>query len=336
MRRAFLLLLGFATASGQAQTTLPSNASWHGTPAGPAIGTLHQGTEVSTVRTAGEWTMVTVEGWVASYRLGSRRDTLDRTVIGSGSAPIRAADGPTQRQLGELVPGTVLKRLSERNGWTRVRRSAWLRASALRPPLAAARGDAPPGTPPGVAAATPPPRSADADADAASVTVQRAVRPTSVRANPGGGERATLQVGAVVETLARSGGWARVRIEGWVSENDLMLADTAAGADLSAADLRAAPAAHRGRIVRWEVQVIALQRADPLRRGLALDEPYLLARGPGDENAMLYLALPSELVEQARRIPALSPMTVTARVRDGSSPPVGVPILDVISIARNQ
>jgi hypothetical protein len=175
--------------------------------------------------------------------------------------------------------------------------------------------------------------------------VNRAVNPalhtakqeTSVRANPGGGdERATLRAGATVETLARSGGWARVRIEGWVAEADLQLADSAAGANLSAADLRTMPAAHRGRIVRWDVQVIALQRADPLRRGLQPDEQYLLARGPDDENAILYLVVPPALLDDARNIPTLASISVTARVRDGNSPPVGVPILEIISMSRNQ
>jgi hypothetical protein len=327
MRRAFSLFLLLATAPAAAQTTLPSDAQWHGTPGGPAIGALRRGTGVSTVRTSGEWTLVTVEGWVASFRLESRRDTLDRTVVGAGRAPIRAADGPTQQQLGDVVPGTLLKRLAERNGWTQVRRSAWIRSAALDPPSATPAAAArPPATNTQSERTTTPPGAG---------TSHRVVRPTSVRANPGGGdERASVRAGAIVETLARDGGWARVRIEGWVPERDLIVADSAADPQLSAADLRATPAAHRGKIVQWEVEVIALQRADPLRRGLTPDEPYLLARGPGDESAILYLALPAALLEQARAISPLASVTVTARVRDGNSPPVGVPILDVISFSR--
>ena len=111
--------------------------------------------------------------------------------------------------------------------------------------------------------------------------MQRTTRATSLRSGPGGDERATLRAGTSVETIAREGGWARVRIEGWVPERDLMIADSAADARLSAADLRADPAAYHGKIVRWDVQVISVQRADPLRRGMTPDEPYLLARGPG-------------------------------------------------------
>ena len=333
MRRAFPLLVLLATAPAAAQTPLPSDAQWHSTPGGPTIGALRRGTDVRTVRTSGGWTLVTVEGWVASFRLESRRDTLDRTVVGAGRAPIRAADGPTQQQLGDVVPGTLLKRLAERNGWTQIRRSAWVRASALQRPAATPGAAQPPRT-----ATVPPPANTQSERTAAppgAGTAHRVLRPTSVRSNPGGGdERALVRAGAVVETLARDGGWARVRIEGWVPERDLIVADSAADTQLSAADLRATPAAHRGKIVQWEVQVIALQRADPLRRGMTPDEPYLLARGPGDESAILYLAIPAALVEQARAISPLAAVTVTARVRDGNSPPVGVPILDVISFSR--
>jgi hypothetical protein len=100
--------------------------------------------------------------------------------------------------------------------------------------------------------------------------------------------------------------------------------------------LRASPAAYRGKIVRWEVQVISLQHADVLRKGFAPEEPYLIARGPGTEGAILYLAVPPSLVERARGFPQLSNALVTARVRDGRSEPIGVPILDLIGITRAQ
>ena len=74
---------------------------------------------------------------------------------------------------------------------------------------------------------------------------------------------------------------------------------------------------------------------DQVARLLAL-VPYLLARGPDRENALLYLAVPAELLSTVRPIAAgaPAPVTITARVRDGRSDPVGVPILDIVSIAR--
>ena len=138
-----------------------------------------------------------------------------------------------------------------------------------------------------------------------------------------------------VTPLGRERGWVRVRVEGWVKAEDMVPADSSLRAALSAADLRADPEGTRGRLVRWTVQVIKLQRADPLRKGLALDEPYLLARGPGDENALLYLAVPPSLLELAKSLAPLDEVLVTARVRNGRSEPVGVPILDLQTLVRN-
>ena len=140
--------------------------------------------------------------------------------------------------------------------------------------------------------------------------------------------------GVTLTPLARERGWMRVRVEGWVKETDVLPVDTALRTGLSAADLRADPAGTKGRIVRWTVQVLALETADPLRRDLLPDETYLLARGPDEENAMLYLAVPPSLIESAKSIPALTPVVITAKVRVGRSEPVGIPILDLRSITR--
>jgi hypothetical protein len=103
---------------------------------------------------------------------------------------------------------------------------------------------------------------------------------------------------------------------------------------MSAADIRAAPDEARGVLVRWTVQFIALQRADALRPGLRQDEPYILARGPGAENALLYIAVPPVLLGEVEALQPLAAITITARVRDGKSAPVGVPILDLTTLSR--
>jgi len=124
-------------------------------------------------------------------------------------------------------------------------------------------------------------------------------------------------------------------VEGWVRDADLQPSDASLYPSLSAADLRADPDANRGKTVRWRVQVIALQTADPLRRDLAPNEPYLLAKGPGTEDALLYLAVPPSLLPSARDLDPLSTITVVARVRVGRSTPSGVPILDIERIAQH-
>ena len=162
----------------------------------------------------------------------------------------------------------------------------------------------------------------------------RVSRTTIVRSAPNGLVVGQIGAGTIVAPLARSRGWVRVRTEVWVQEKDIVPADSSFGAALSAADLRADPEGTRGKTVRWEVHVLALQKADPLRRELASDEPYFLAKGPGSEDALLYLAIPPSLVSEARSVQPLTRLLVTARVRSGRSQPVGIPILDILSFAK--
>lgn len=162
----------------------------------------------------------------------------------------------------------------------------------------------------------------------------RVARTTVGRNAPNGLIVGQIGAGSYVVPLARSRGWVRVRSEVWVPERDVVPADSTYGASLSAADLRADPEATRGKTVRWEVQVLALQYADPLRRDLATDEPYFLAKGPGAEEQLLYLAIPPSLLAEARSTQALTRLLITARVRTGRSQPVGIPILDILSFAR--
>ena len=165
-----------------------------------------------------------------------------------------------------------------------------------------------------------------------------ATKPTIVRTAPPTGTTPTPPVGQIakggtVEILARDRDWVRVRLEGWVREADLVVADTTLR-PLSAADIRANPAAALGKLVRWEVEVVALQTADPLRTGMQTGEQYFLALGPGVEKTLVYIAVPPGLLANARSLPPLAQITVTARVRNGRSQPAGVPILDLQSLTR--
>jgi len=142
-----------------------------------------------------------------------------------------------------------------------------------------------------------------------------------------------LAKGATVEVTARDRDWVRVRLEGWVRESDLAIADSALR-PLSAADIRSDPLGTKGKLVQWHVEAVALQTADPLRTGLAPGEQYLLALGPGPEKSLVYLAVPQPLLAAARSLPPLAQVTVTARVRNGKSEPAGVPILDLETLTR--
>lgn len=165
---------------------------------------------------------------------------------------------------------------------------------------------------------------------AAKPTVIRTAPMTGVVTAPAMGQ---IAKGAPVEVVARERDWVRVRLEGWVRESDLLVADSTLR-PLSAADMRSDPQSARGKLVRWEVEVVALQKADALRTGLQPGDQYLLALGPGAEKTLVYIVVPSGLLAGARSLPPLAKVTVTARVRNGRSEPAGVPILDLQSLTR--
>jgi hypothetical protein len=307
---------------------------------------VRAGTKVAVVSTRETSALVTIEGWVDASRLAAKIDTFPASVDAKAQLRVRASASDKSAVLAELRPRTGVHTLGKSGTWIRIRRSAWIPASAL--PKAAAT----------VAATKAPagrgaPKQAPAAVKAAPVAVPAAVsaaastdsppaqagsmsvsKPTKLLASPTGKPVAELAPGAVVQTLAHDHGFAKVRVEGWVPERELSPADSSPGTQLTAADLRSDPEGTRGKTVQWEVEILSLQTADPLRRELARDEPYLLAKGPGAENSLLYLAVPPSLLTQAKALTPLTHVLITARVRVGHSEPVGTPILDLKSISK--
>ena len=165
-----------------------------------------------------------------------------------------------------------------------------------------------------------------------------ATKATVVRTAPATGTDAPAPVGqlakgATVDVIGKDHDWVRVRLEGWVRESDLVVADSTLR-PLSAADVRANPAAAQGKLVRWDVEAVALQTADAIRTGLTPGEQYLLALGPGAEKTLVYIVVPDALLQTARSLPPMAPVTVIARIRNGRSEPAGVPVLDLQSLTR--
>jgi hypothetical protein len=356
MRLLPLLSLSLlAPATVLAQATLGTNAQFRATPGGVLIATLHEGATVERGRTRGEWTLVTLRGFVYKTGIGGKRDTF-RISAASDGVLLRATASPKGKQLASLQEGMGLVRVGSQGDWLEVRRTAWVHNSTLSKPAgktlaaasAAAKSRAPEGE---MTAASSESAASGASGDATSTAhgeiVADSVGAASSASNtmvahgrtelsraPGGSPVGALDSSAAVSVIARERGWTLVRLEGWVPDSALVPASGSMLTSISAADLRAEPDRYRGETVRWEVQKIALQTADPLRKELAPEEPYLLARGPGEERSLLYLALPPSLVEQARRIEPLARMVITARVRTGRSAASGVPLLDVLSIAE--
>lgn len=345
MHRLLLLLCSvIAPLSLAAQTTIVRNSDLLATAGGRSVAKLLSGTPVTTGSVQGGFTEVTVEGHISESIVAGPRDRFAISARTAG-ARLRATPGTNARILAELHEGMGLTRVSASGGWVRVRRTGWVATGALSKP--AARSASPAATrsaAQGASATAGSGRATTSPSDTANPIVARPPAagdltprvPLVLRTAPGADTIASVAEGATLTPLARERGWVQVRIEGWVQEGDVVPADSTLRSDLSAADLRADREGTKGRLVRWEVQVLALQTADPLRRGLRPEEPYLLARGPGIENALLYLAIPPGLLATVRPLAASAPtpVTITARVRDGRSEPVGVPILDLISIAR--
>ena len=341
-----------------AQTTVKTNTQLRATPDGVLLATVHDGAAVESGKASGGWTRVTLEGYVYKTWVGGKRDTFAISAKSDGVL-LRASASPKGTQLASMKEGMGLVRVGRRGDWVKVRRTAWVKSSALgkdgRSTVASAPKSSEPASSTPAASSSGAAGTATTAADDATTTshgdvedgsdstgksgdagmgIMLAERRTELRVAPGGGSVAALDSSARVAVLARERGWTLVRVEGWVPDSVLVPETGTMLTTLSAADLRAEPDRYQGQTVRWEVQKIALQTADPLRRGLAPDEPYLLARGPGEEHSLLYLALPRSLVEQARRIAPLTRIVVTARIRAGRSEPSGVPLLDVISIAE--
>jgi hypothetical protein len=359
-----------------AQTRVKAPSAMLTAPNGRAIGSLHPGLQVRVLETRGSYARVSVSGFVergrlsaqrtsAGTRVGSRPAVL-RTRGAAAAQSVASFDAGTRVSVGD-APAP--------KGWVRVSREGWVLRSVLDRPAAAtasrpptprsadANKEAPTArktsggevaaSKPSAAKSTSQPTGAAPSAAREATTASRApsisaisvltsdstLSPTAnvaLRAAPDARALATVAPGATLLPLARERGWVRVRLEGWVPERDLTPSDTAIRTNVSAADLRADPVGTRGKTVRWSVQILATQKADALRRDLSPDETYLLARGPAEENALLYLVVPPSLMATTKSIPELSQAMITARVRTGRSTLVGVPILDLVTITSNK
>jgi SH3-like domain-containing protein len=277
----------------------------------------------------GALSRVTLEGFIHRELLGGRRDSFALSVRAPSGARLRESAAESAPILANLRDGMGLTQVSRTGDWIRVRRVAWIASSRLRtepePETREQAGSVE------TAQAPPPVRAPDPPVGNGLTPT----RHTPIRIAPDGDSIGAVQPGANVIPLARERDWVRVRVEGWVRESELQTVDSTVQTRMSAADLRADPEGTRGVIVRWNVQVLSpIQRADPLRRELAENEPYVIARGPDGESALLYLAIPPSLLDAVESIAPLTGVVITARVRTGRSSPVGVPILDLVAIVR--
>ena len=352
MRQAVVLLVCAALPLGAQARIIARESDLRDSPSGPVVATLMAGTAVTRQEARAGHTRVIVEGFVEGAALGGRKGRYQVHVTASSGATLHASAEGAATSVATLRSGTGLAVVVRSGKWVKVRRGGWVTNAAFVAATTAASTPAKPGaaaaasiaasTKNSGATSTPPPaRVAPLVATPAEPAPPLpegtlvTTRAADVRTAPdGGASLGTAANNTTLTPLARERGWVRVRLEGWVKEGDVAPADSNARTALSAADLRADPAGSRGKVVRWEVEVISYQLADPLRKDLTPDEPYLLARGPGRENALLYLAVPPSLMAQAKGLPPLATVIITARVRTGRSDPTGVPVLDIQQLSR--
>lgn len=333
----FLTFLACAALPLGAQSRVSATTEVRAAPGGAVVAELAAGSTWPTGSRQGAWTSLILEGWVEASRFAGPRDSFPQSIGGTANQRIRSEGSLNGQILGQFRPGAGFTTLERRNNWARVRREVWAPSAALEA-VQAARPAAAPARPAPGSASPPPAATGAAQAPAAPANPSGLGGPlrtqpgTRLATAPDGEPLGELQAGTVVQPLGRDRGWVKVRVEAWVPEAAVAPADTAFGASLTAADLRLDPDGTRGKVVRWQVQVVGLQTADPLRRDLAPDEPFLLAVGPRGEDAILYIAIPPALLAQARTIPPLAEITLTARVRNGRSSPTGAPVLDLLSI----
>ena len=338
-RRAAIALVAALVGTGsssiaRAQGVATRDAELFATPGQRSLATVRKGAALTTGASQRAFTQAAIDGWIAAALLGPARDSFALTVKPGASVRLRADANPEAPIVADLRAGMGLQEIERKGAWVHVRRGGWLQAASIAPAGgvagAVAAGPAAPGPQsPGTVSASAAPVPPDTTRNGFVLTP---IAPTSLAGSPGGASVGTLAPGARATVTARERGWVRVRLEAWVREADLSVADTALRGALSAADLRADPEAAAGRLVHWEVEILAHQIGDPLRKGLVDQEPYLLAQGPSGENALLYLAIPPALASAAREIPDLAHAIITARVRVGRSEPVGVPVLELLTI----
>lgn len=314
-----------ATALAQTAEVAVEQEVFRQAPNGRRLGVVNQGTRLAIGQQQGRWVEATIEGWIWTPSIVvTQRDGHDRIVNVPGGENLR--DEPGGRISARLLRGFLLDRIEERGQWTRVRRTAWIWGPSLEFDPATAAG----GTP-GTGPAEPGERPAPVAATGAGVVAG----PDGVRLRvaPEADTLATVSPGAALTVVERQGGWARVRLEGWVPAAELVGSDQdSLVVDVSAAALRANPDQYRGQRVRWEVQFISLERAEPVRTDFFEGEPFVLARAPDPSEGFVYLAVPPELLADVEELESLQSVNVLAQVRTGRSALMGVPVLDLLAL----
>jgi hypothetical protein len=317
---ALVLALASMPASSPAQSAevAVERENFRAAPAGIVVAELVEGTPLTLGEARGRWREATLEAWIwAASVQPDTRDGHDLSVSTENGENLR--ETPNGRRLGRARPGMLLDRVAEDSRWIRVRRTAWIWGPSVR-----------------VTESAPAPTPAGSAPAGESVSREFAVASDAavVREDPGADTLARVQPGARVEVLAREGDWTRVRIEGWMFTASLAgdSVATAVLGDSGWAAVREDPERYRGRLVEWTLQFIALEEAERFRTEFVEGEPFILARGPGEDAGFVYLAVPPDRMSEVSRLSPLARIRVLARIRAARSTLTGAPVLELLEI----
>jgi hypothetical protein len=113
------LLLALVPASAHAQARVGQSTTFRKDPAGTVLATLTAGVSVAAGKAQGDWTAVTLEGWVyAASTASTTRDGFDIAIAAAGGENLRAA--PNGKILARLETGALLDKVGTKGGWIQV------------------------------------------------------------------------------------------------------------------------------------------------------------------------------------------------------------------------
>lgn len=307
-----LVLAAAPLAFGQSPSRTKSETDLLKAPGEATLGKLMTGAEVTVTRVQGDLAEVALEGWIFNSSVGpADRDGYDLVVTRRATENLRQA--PNRGMIARLSNGTLLKKIEVRNGWTHVRRTAWVAARSLDAGTGEIAGPAP---------------------VAGLGERVEVVHPAPLLSAAEGPPLGDLQAGTQARVLERSGDWVRIALDGWVHETDLKTNDSRVLVGVTQAQVRADPARYTGQVVEWRVQLIAVQKADELRPEMPYGQPYLLTRGPLPEPGFVYVVVSPAQLPRFQAVPPLQELVIRGVVKSAATKYLPNPVLELVSVVK--
>ncbi|HMU60320.1 MAG TPA: hypothetical protein PKA66_00945 [Gemmatimonadales bacterium] len=310
-----------------AQSRVGQATSFRKDPAGTVLATLQAGERVKTGQVQGDWTAVTLEGWVFTKSTSATsRDGFDIVITPTNGENLRAS--PNGRIVARLEEGALLNSVGTKGGWTQVSRAGWVSTKALGGGATPAQSRTA-AVPADSAAVSAPPAADAADRVAA-------LRATPLVLTPDGSPVATLDSGASGQVIGKSGEWVQVQLQGWVRETDLTEPASAAIPGVTVAQIRANPSRYVGQLLEWRMQYISIQTADELRPEIPNGARYLLTRGPLPEPGFVYVIVTAAQLPTFQAAAPLQEFTLRGRLRAAQTRYLPTPVLELVQVVDAQ